>query len=282
MADLLLHSLAEFGEVIFAALERLRPKSILEIGSETGVFSERLLDHCAKTDAQLIVVEPFPAEALIQVALATDTLHLVAGKSLDYLRQCGCTSEVVLIDGDHNYFTVANELALIDRSWNEHGVSGAIFLHDVGFPCGRRDSYYDPRDIPDEARHPHRFDRGVTTGAEKLIVGGFRGEGAFAWAEPHGGPANGVLTAVEDFVATHVGYVYRSIDAVFGLGVLTKEGSSADRAISEIFAPYDNALVRRLEQNRLELYLRVIALQDELAAIRAASAQPTPTATPAS
>jgi hypothetical protein len=266
MAALLLHSLKEFDEIIFAALDRIKPTSVLEIGSETGVFSKRLFDHCEATGAQLVIAEPFPTPELIERAVSKSCLHLFAGKSLDLLAQWRCDSEVVLIDGDHNYHTVLGELGLIDEGWRERGVRGVIFLHDVGFPCGRRDCYYDPSAIPEAARHPHRYDRGVTLDSDALIAGGFRGEGAFAWAEHDGGPENGVLTAVEDFMRDHPDYVYRSVDAVFGLGALTLRDSATDHAVADIFARYDNELVRRLERNRLELYLKVIELQDMLAA----------------
>jgi len=53
---------------------------------------------------------------------------------------------------------------------------------------------------------------------------------------------------------------------VFGLGALAPAGSAAERIVAEVFAPYDNPLVRRLERNRLELYLKVLELQDRLAA----------------
>jgi hypothetical protein len=51
---------------------------------------------------------------------------------------------------------------------------------------------------------------------------------------------------------------------VFGLGALTLTGTEPDAIVGEAFGRYDNALVRRLEQNRLELYLKVIELQDRL------------------
>ena len=42
------------------------------------------------------------------------------------------------------------------------------------------------------------------------------------------GRAMGSLTAVEDFMADNPGWTYRSIDAVFGLGCLTRTGSPED------------------------------------------------------
>jgi len=267
MAELLLHSLSEFDEVIFAAIERLQPRGILEIGSETGAFSARLLAHCEKHGVPLTVIEPHPTDGLVQTAMEKDIIELAMCSSEEYLADRGCAADFVLIDGDHNYHTVAEELRLIHRSWAARGVRGTIFLHDVGWPWGRRDLYYAPDRIPAERRLPHSFDLGVTVHSPQAIAGGFRGMGAFAVALDEGGERNGVLTAVEDFGRAHPGeYTYRSIDAVFGLGALSPKGSVADEVIAEVFAPYDNALVRRLERNRLELYLKVIELQDLIAA----------------
>lgn len=264
MANLLLHSLQEFDEIIFALLERARPRSVLEIGSETGAFSDRLLAFCEDGGGELVTVEPQPAPHLLAKAIDSERFHLYQGLSLPYLADPGCRSEFVLIDGDHNYFTVHHELSLIEAAWRAGGVQGTVLLHDVAWPCARRDSYYDPSALPPEAVHPHSFEFGVTLDARGVVRGGFRGEGQFAWALHEGGPRNGVLTAVEDFVHEHPEYVFRSVGAVFGMGVLTVRDSAADRAAAEVVAPYDNELVRRLERNRLELYLKVLDLQDEL------------------
>jgi len=266
MANLLLHSLKEFDEVIFGIAERMELSGVLEIGSETGVFSQRLLAFCAERKVVLTSVDPCPAEALVAVARASETLHLVVGYSIPHLREFGTDANLVLIDGDHNYYTVSNELELVHAAWRARELSGVILLHDVGFPTAERDFYYDPTTIPAEARHPHSFSHGVTLDSKALVPGGFRGEGAFAWALEAGGPKNGVLTAVNDFVAAHPEYTYRSVGAVFGLGALTLTGSAADQVAGDVLGRYDNALIQRLERNRLELYLKVIELQDQLAA----------------
>lgn len=266
MANLLLHSLKELDEVIFGIAERLELAGALEIGAETGVFSERLHALCAARKVGLLTIDPNPADALVNLARESETLHLVVGYSIPHLREFGTDANLVLIDGDHNYYTVSNELELVHEAWRTRDMSGVILLHDVGFPCAERDCYYDPKTLPAEAVHPHSFPDGVTLDSKGLVPGGFRGEGAFAWALEAGGPKNGVLTAVKDFVAQHPEYSYRSVDAVFGLGALTRTGSAADEVVGEVFGRYDNALIRRLERNRLELYLKVIELQDLLAA----------------
>ena len=59
----------------------------------------------------------------------------------------------MIIDGDHNYFTVASELELIGARAAGPGMP-LLLLHDVGWPLGRRDSYHAPDRIPDEHRQP--------------------------------------------------------------------------------------------------------------------------------
>lgn len=262
---LLIHSLAEFSPFLLGLVDRCAPKSVLEIGSETGGFSKQLYDRCKQRGAELITVEPKPAKEVIALAETSDSFHLFAGKSLPYLLQEGCRSDFVFLDGDHNWFTVFSELSLIHRAWEEKQTSGVIVLHDVGWPSARRDAYCDPNDLPKDAVRPYTYDHGVTVDSPGVITGGFRGEGSFAWAINEGGPCNGVLTAVEDFNSEHPEYNYRSIDAVFGLGVLTRAGTREDEIVAEMIAPYQNSLVRTLEKNRLELYLKVIELQDALA-----------------
>jgi predicted O-methyltransferase YrrM len=270
MANLLIHSLTEFQHVILRAYDMLLPRSVLEIGSESGTLSQRLLDLCERDHGKLVVVEPLPAPALVEVAEKNDTIEVVVGTSLAYLEQRGCEADFVLIDGDHNYYTVFNELSLIHEAWQKAPKDGIIFLHDVGFPCARRDQYYNPETIPEHARQAYSYAHGVTLDGVGLIEnGGFHGAGAFAWSLKHGGARNGVLTAVEDFLRAHQGYCYRSIDAVFGLGAIAPKGSRAEQIVAELFAGYDNPLVRKLEENRLELYLKVLELQNALDASKA-------------
>ena len=58
-----------------------------------------------------------------------------------------------MIDGDHNYYTVSEELRLIGE--RAPGAELPLLLfHDVRWPHGRRDDYFDAEQIPAEARHP--------------------------------------------------------------------------------------------------------------------------------
>jgi len=167
-------------------------------------------------------------------------------------------------------------LRLADAASRRDGKPLLAVLHDVGWPCARRDMYYAPETIPPEHRHPHSFDVGVTLDLDGVLPGrGMRGVGAFAWALRAGGPKNGVLTAIEDFIAQAQTedrpLLYAYVPAVFGLGVLFDAGAEWAEDVAGLLLPYhENPLIASLERNRLRNYLAVIEWQDRHAEGRAA------------
>src|SRR4030095_15002937 len=148
-------------------------------------------------------------------------------------------TDAYLIDGDHNYHTVSGELQAIQDACDVFGLSSfpLVVLHDVGWPAGRRDQYYNPDRIPAHARQPYSWDVGVRIGEVDAGRGGVRGEGAFAGALAEGGPHNGVRTAVEDFVAAHPSLQLFTVDVVFGLGVIVDTGAPWAPRGARVLAP---------------------------------------------
>jgi hypothetical protein len=172
---------------------------------------------------------------------------------------------VNFVDGDHNYFTVSQELLWIERMQRSARKPFFALLHDVSWPWAYRDLYYNPDAIPNEWRHPFSWDRGLTLDNPGTVDGGFRGCGGWACALHEGGERNGVLKAVEDFVeARQDAMKLVVVPGVFGLGVLYSGSAPWSSAVSQLLAPFDrNPLLDKLERNRLENYLRVIELQDD-------------------
>ncbi|MBW3650850.1 MAG: class I SAM-dependent methyltransferase, partial [Actinobacteria bacterium] len=215
---LLIHSLAEFRDLIFASLEAADARQVVEIGGEDGTFTRELVAWGRSRGAKVVCIDPSPRDSLEELARADESLSLVREPSVDALTSLP-PCDAYLIDGDHNYFTVRKELQLIAAAAPE-GRFPLVFLHDVGWPCGRRDQYYNPDLIPPEDRHEYTWDRGVVVGHPGVVEGGFRGEGAFAAAVREGGPRNGVLTAVEDFRRERPALSFHVVPAIFGLGVI--------------------------------------------------------------
>lgn len=270
MPDLLIHSMSEFRELILACFGIAQVRDIVEIGAEFGGMSAVLAQWAMEQSGRLMSIDPSPHPVFLDWVANTPSVRHVAHPSL---RAIPLTpgADAWLVDGDHNWYTVFHELQAIEANCLAHSKSPLIFLHDVGWPCALRDSYYAPDRIPPEYRHPCSFDSGVVLGSAQLQPGrGFRGMGSFAWATHEGGPRNGVLTAVADFCRTasprRPRLQWHRIPGVFGLGVLYDAGAPWAEAMEASLSPFhDNPLMERLEQNRLANYLHVLQLQDERA-----------------
>jgi hypothetical protein len=263
-APLLLHSLAEFREIIFRCLDLAEITSVAEVGAEDGHFSSELLSWSDGRDVRVVAIDPAPSAPLIELASANPRLELVAATSLTALETIEPV-DAYLIDGDHNYYTVSNELRLIEE--RTEGEFPVVFMHDVAWPCGRRDQYYAPDQIPEESRHEYTYERGVIPSNTGVVPGGFRGQGEFAVALVEGGPRNGVQTAIDDFLARRADLDYGRVPCVFGLGVLYPRKASYAVAVTDIVRSYEaEPLLDRLERNRLALYLALLTSGDDRSA----------------
>jgi hypothetical protein len=232
-------SLGAFWPLLEPVLDALAPRRVCEVGVEAGAFAAQLLDWCRARGCAYVGVDPVPPD---------DVPGVIRGASLDVLPRLD-PCDAYFIDGDHNYYTVRGELDAIARGAERRGVRAPLIcVHDVGWPWGRRDMYYAPDTIPAEHRHPFSAELGVALDTDALVDGGFRDPGRFAVAHRAGGARNGVLTAVEDFLASsrEAGADWQMVlvPAAFGLAVLYRAG-----ALPELCAQR----LRRLETGVAEL-----------------------------
>ncbi|AJP72183.1 class I SAM-dependent methyltransferase [Sphingomonas hengshuiensis] len=271
MTDLLIHSMTEFAEIIGGTLTLAEARNLAEIGAEFGGMSQLLAHHAEAAGGTLTSIDPAPKPDFVEWAAHSATVTHLAAPSLEAMPGLA-DIDAWIIDGDHNYYTVLHELRIADALSQRDGKPLLALLHDVSWPCARRDFYYAPDRIPPEWRHPHSFDHGVILGDPGAhLRRGLRGEGHFAVAMHEGGPRNGVLTAVEDFLADArmperpLGWAF--IPAVLGLGIVFDASAPwAEPLAAALFPYHDNALIASIERNRLRNYLAVIEWQDRHAA----------------
>ncbi len=270
MSELLIHSMSEFSDLILRMLELADAKEIVEIGAEYGGMSETLAKHCLMRGGQLTSVDPNPKPEFQEWLKANPHVRHLKMTSLETFAGLDGI-DAWLIDGDHNWYTVYHELVAAETISRRDNKPLLVFLHDIAWPCGRRDAYYAPEQIPPEYRQVYSYEGGARIGEPFLTVGrGFRGLGQFAFAEIEGGPRNGVLTAVEDFMAKRYKdgreFGFAEIPAVFGLGILFDLDAPWSNPLAELVLPFhQNRLLRSLEENRLRNYLHVVQMQDEAA-----------------
>jgi precorrin-6B methylase 2 len=258
-------SLANVAEIILALLDAAAARSVVEIGAFRGELTRDLLDWAEGHGARVAAVDPAPSAELLELARQHPELDLIRETSFEALDGMPIP-DAVIIDGDHNYYTVTGELQRIHRRGPDV-VIPLVMLHDVGWPLARRDSYHDPDRIPDEYRQPLAPDRGLSPEPN------FAADRPFAHtAEREGGPRNGGLTAVEDFIAEHGGLRFAVVPAFFGLGVLWPRDAPWAAAVSKIVGPLDrHPVLERLEADRVshliaeQIYARRIReLQDRI------------------
>ena len=244
--------------VVEPILEASQPKIILEIGSSQGVNTENLLEYCRKHDARLHVIEPAPLYDVDALRLEYGERFIFhEGLSLNVLSEIE-SFDAVLIDGDHNWYTVFNELKLIEKKSLENSRDfPLVLLHDVGWPYGRRDLYYDPDTIPREHRKPYAK-KGISWGDPGLVPDGGLNQ-HLDNAVVEGEPEEGVLTAIEDFLgATRYEIELLKLPGIHGLGVLTtkrlkEENLHLAELIEDLdFSPFVENYVEGLEKARLE------------------------------
>ncbi|MEA2459072.1 MAG: hypothetical protein QOC95_2044 [Thermoleophilaceae bacterium] len=255
--DVLIYSLNEHRELIFECLDVVAPRRVVEIGSEAGGMSREMVTWAEEHESRFVTIEPYPIAEIRELDRTSDAFELVEGRSPEALERVD-PADVYLVDGDHNHWTVLHEL----RAIYAHGEPVTI-LHDVGWPCARRDQYYSVESLPPEAVHPHSFSGGRVPGQGELAeFGGFGGAGQFAVALEEGGPRNGVLTAVEDFLAEREGLAYAHVPAVFGLGIVYSTSAPYAGRLGDLLAPLDrNPLLDRIERNRVKLYSALLGAQ---------------------
>ena len=197
-------------------------RSVVEIGALRGETTVRMLDDLGP-DAELHVIDPAPQFDPAEHERAfPGRYHFHQGLSLDVLPTLGPV-DAALIDGDHNWYTVVNELRLLAEGARRHGTDlPVLILHDVLWPYGRRDLYYAPERIPAEFRQPYA-QAGINPGMKRLHPS--KGlNPTMCNAEEEGGPRNGVMTALDDFIAEHPRSLRKLVIPIyFGLAIVAGE-----------------------------------------------------------
>lgn len=243
-------SLANVAEVMVPCLDTAAAKSVCEVGAYAGDLTRLLVDWAAGAGARVLAIDPSPQPGLVKLDEERAELELVRQTSLEALPHIDLP-DVVIIDGDHNYWTVMEELRLVAER-----ASGAelplLMFHDVGWPHAFRDDYFAAELIPEKSRHPMAGpdeSQGIYPGDPGLRPGGLPYPRS---AASEGGERNGVRAAVEDFVAGSDRLRFVRVPAFFGFGVVWHRDAPWSEQLAAQLEPWDaNPVLERLEENRV-------------------------------
>lgn len=209
-------------EVVAPVLKAAGVRRLVEIGALRGEQTQLILDRLGP-EAELHVIDPVPDfDPDEHRRRFGDGYHFHRSLSIDVLGDLP-PMDAALIDGDHNWYTVHHELRLLAEVARDAGAPlPVLVLHDVGWPYGRRDLYYDPSNIPADFRQEWRR-KGIRPGVARVVpLGGLNPTMANAVVE--GGPRNGVRTALDDFVTGHPEPLRQVVLPIyFGLAIVVEE-----------------------------------------------------------
>lgn len=258
--------------VVRPVIEAIEPRVVVEVGAERGAHTRLLLEHLADAEAVVHAIDPVPRFDVDEWGHRYGgRLVLHREKSLNALPRIGCV-DLVLIDGDHNWYTTYHELQLISRRAAADGRAfPLVMLHDVDWPYGRRDLYYDPEAVPPAYRQPYER-LGMRPGSGELVERGGLNPHLHNSIYEH--PLkNGVRTAVEDFLEEE-GAVIVEVDVpgLNGLAILASwEAATANGALAELLARFRSAefLTQRCEEIEQARLLLQIAVSESTKALAA-------------
>lgn len=246
-------------------IETVQPRRIMETGADRGWNTHHILDYCRASGAHADIIDPAPQPSLHEVLarFGPAEYRYLPLKSVAAIPQLE-TPDIALMDGDHNWATVYTELNLLHARAEQSGLAPPIVLsHDVAWPYARRDMYYNPDDLEASQKHPYAY-RGMLPGVPELVEHGMNGVLANALHE--GGPRNGVLTAIEDYIASSgLEFTFRKLPFFNGLGILVPAArmTPALQTLIDSFFTAEALLEACMAVEADSMHLRAILTQTE-------------------
>jgi hypothetical protein len=275
-----------FASVVAPLIEASRPRAIAETGAGAGRLTRRLLEAPGAAEATVHAIDPAPTLDPDLCRSEAGRLVVHKGRGSAVLGSIGPV-DLALLDGDPNWHSVHTELRLLARTARQAGREAPlIFVHNIHWPFGRRDGYYDPEAIPLPQRREHT-DLGLVPGRREPAEEGLRLAPWSAVREFE--PRSGVLTAVEDFLATSdLDWTLVEVPGFHGVAVLA-EARRLQRqpplaaALGELRSPrFLGRQARRAESARLEAELELATARRQPPPVEGAptEAEPHPAAAP--
>lgn len=243
--------------IILPILQKINAEHVVEIGCDMGKNTRKILKYCINNGAKLSAIDPNPKFNVEEwKEQYGDVFYFYKELSLNALPLIK-DYDAVLIDGDHNWYTVYNELKIIEKSY-QHQNFPVIFLHDVSWPYGRRDLYYSPENIPEVFRQPYKK-LGILPNQSSLVEKGGLNDHLYN-AIYENNLKNGVLTAVEDFLKeTNLQLCFKQVEGFHGLGIIYLENKELDLFINNLLK--NSNIPYLLEKERIASIIKIKELR---------------------
>ena len=117
-------SMAHHAELMLPCLDATGAQLVVEVGAFAGDLTRLLADWAEGSGARVLAIDPSPQDQLVALERERERVELIRATSLDAIPRIPLP-QVVVIDGDHNYHVVSEELRLISRAGLWRGPAAA-------------------------------------------------------------------------------------------------------------------------------------------------------------
>jgi hypothetical protein len=258
-------NMANFYSFLRPLILEIQPKIVCEIGSNEGHSTKAWLDICRESGAEMHVVDPILPASGSEIVNGVPLTNFPA-MSIDYIASQAAPADVYFLDGDHNYYTLHQELTMIrELARRSSSAMPLLILHDTSWPCNKRDSFYDVSNIPAAGRSAPLDESALSLFVDHEIAEcGFNSQLPWPIPKTHPNSGEGSFTcgleaAVDDFLEKNPEIIRVSFPSLFGVTVLFDSQRAEHSAefkrlqdIAKVFVPF----LKILEINRLFLLER--------------------------
>lgn len=136
--------------IINPIFDKIKPRYIVEVGSGVDENTKNILTYCKENSVKLMTVDPLPMFELEEFKVKYgEKFEIQMDSSLNILPILD-DYDVIFLNGDPNWYSVYNELKIIEKKF-ENKKFPIVFLHNIGWPYGKRDLYPNPEIIPPDS-----------------------------------------------------------------------------------------------------------------------------------
>lgn len=218
--------------IIPTFLSRFKVNKVLAIGLSNKEIINGVLEYCIDNETSLTVIDSKMNISEFKTEENSEFIESIKyhkDSSLNILPTLK-SFDVVFINGDPNWYTVYNELTLIKKINSSFPL---VFICNNKYPHKRRDSYFNPEDIPEEFKNECCNDLPINYEEDGEIKQTMIKDG-FCHAILGDTPKNGVLTAIEDFLDENSSLKLMEINPIEGVTLIYKPSNIVDIRIKKI------------------------------------------------
>ena len=158
--------------------------------------------------------------------------------------------DAIFIDDDPNWYTVFNQLNIVKNTNKEFPL---VFICNNKFPHKRRDTYFNPENIPKEFRQEFTLNLPISFKGKEILI-----QDNFYHAVAENSVKNGVSTAIEDFLEYNSEISFMDLHLVDEITILYPKSTISQIRIDHIKRDIKNKHISNIDVYSIKLENQIL------------------------